>query len=121
MHGEFVPIAFFAALALILGLFYFFKYLGRMQTQRTVRTALERGQELSPELLDRLGEPRKSPQGDLRRGMIAIALAVGLALFGVALGEEGAIRPLLASAMLPLLIGIAYLILWRMDRTTSDS
>lgn len=115
MVEEFIPIAFFAAIAFVLALFYFFKYLGRKEMQRTVRVALERGQDLSPELLDRLGEPQKSPSGDLRRGLIGVALAVGIVVFAVLLGEADALRPLTAVSALPLAIGVAYLLLWRIN------
>ncbi|MGB5346205.1 MAG: DUF6249 domain-containing protein [Woeseia sp.] len=115
MLEEMIPIVMFIAIALVLILFYYYKYLARRELQRTVRIALERGQDLSPELLDRLGEPRKSAYSDLRRGFIAIGIAAGLSGFGFALGEEDALRPLLASSMLPLFIGFAYLILWRFN------
>lgn len=115
MVEEFIPIAFFAAITVVLALFYFFKYLARKEMQRTVRVALERGQDLSPELLDRLGEPQKSASGDLRRGLIGVALAIGLVAFAAALGQEDAFRPLLAVSALPLTIGAAYLVLWRIN------
>ncbi|MBT8085523.1 MAG: hypothetical protein HKN35_13325 [Woeseia sp.] len=115
MVEELIPIVMFLSIALVLILFYYFKFLGRKELQRTVRIALERGQDLSPELLDKLGEPQKSPLSDLRRGLIALAIAAGLAAIGLALGQEEAIRPLLASAMLPLFIGLAYLVLWRLN------
>ncbi|MGB5247876.1 MAG: DUF6249 domain-containing protein [Woeseia sp.] len=121
MVEELIPIVMFLSIALVLGLFYWFRYLARREMQRTVRIALERGNELSPELLDRLGEPRKSAGGDLRRSLIAIAIGLGVGLFGVALGEEDAVRPLFAASLLPLFIGIAYFILWRInpDRNAS--
>ena len=121
MHGEMVPIVMFLMIGLVLGLFYYFRYRSRAEMQQTVRSALERGQELSPELLDRLGEPRRSPGRDLRLGMIALALAVALGLFGVVLGEPDAIRPMLAVSMLPLLVGIAYLALWYLNRHEEES
>lgn len=121
MQGEMVPIVMFVVIGLVLGLFYYFRYRSRAEMQQTVRIALERGQELSPELVDRLGEPRRSAATDLRRGLIALGLAVGLAVFGVTLGEEDAVRPLLATAMLPLFIGLAYLALWRMNRNEEQS
>ncbi len=114
MYEELIPIVMFAVIGIVLGLFYYFRYRTRTEMQRTVRTALERGQELSPELIDRLGEPRYSPVSDLRRGMIAVALALALGIFGFVLDEQEAIRPLIATAMLPLFIGIAYLVLWRL-------
>lgn len=120
MYEELIPITMFAVIGIVLGLYYYFRYRTRAEMQQTVRAALERGQELSPELVDRLAEPRKSGVQDLRRGAIAISIGTGLALFGPVLGEQEAIRPLLATAMLPLAIGIAYLILWRIDTRKNE-
>lgn len=114
MIEELIPIVMFVVIGIVLGLFYYFRYRTRTEMQRTVRIALERGQDLSPELIDRLGEQRHSPTSDLRRGMIAVALAIALVIFGFILDEAEAVRPLIATAMLPLFVGLAYLVLWRL-------
>lgn len=121
MHEEYIPIVMFVVIGAVLGLFYFFRYRTRAEMQRTVRIALERGHDLSPELIDRLGEPRKSAITDMRRGAVAVGLALGLALFGFALGEEDALRPLLATSMLPLFVGLAYLVLYWINRNRDDT
>jgi len=121
MHEEYIPIVMFVVIGAVLGLFYYFRYRTRAEMQQTVRIALERGQDLSPELIDRLGEPRKSAVTDMRRGAVAVGLAIGLALFGFALGEEDALRPLLATSMLPLFVGLAYLVLYWINRNRDDT
>lgn len=78
-----------------------------------MRTALERGAPLTPDLLDRLGQTSRPKHADLRRGVIWIALGVGLIIFGFVLGEEDATRPLLAIGAVPALLGLAYVALWR--------
>ena len=121
MNEAWVPIVMFTMIGLVLGFFYYFRYRARAEMQQTVRVALERGQELSPDLVERLGEPRRAPVADLRRGLVGLALALALGLFGVILGEEDAVRPLLATSMLPLFVGIAYLVMWRMNRSEERS
>jgi hypothetical protein len=81
--------------------------------QETFRIALEKGHELTPEIIDRLGHPQASKDKDLRLGVIWLALAVGLVLIGFAVPDEDALRGLLAGAAFPFAIGIAYLILHR--------
>jgi hypothetical protein len=121
MHEEYIPIVMFIVIGSVLGLFYYFRYRARAEMQQTVRVALERGHELSPELIDRLGEPRKSPVQDLRRGVISIFVGIGIAVFGYFLDEQDAERPLLAISMLPFAVGIAYLILWKLDKHKAAS
>ena len=50
--------------------------------QQTIRIALDKGHELTPEIVERLGRPAPSEFRDLRLGVIWIAVAVGLASFG---------------------------------------
>jgi len=108
-----VPIVMFLSLAAVFGVFFWFRYRSRAEMQQTIRAALDKGQELTPDIIDRLGQPRQTEDADRRRAVIAIAIAVALAAFGFILGERDAIRPLLALSAFPFTIGIAYLIIWR--------
>jgi len=110
-----VPIVLFTAIAVTYCVKYFFAHRTRQDTQHTVRMALERGQPLSPELLDRLGQTASPKRNDLRRGVIGICLGIGLGAFGLALGQPDAVRPMLAVGLVPLLLGLAYLVLWRLS------
>ncbi|MDZ7769790.1 MAG: hypothetical protein U5K38_12260 [Woeseiaceae bacterium] len=60
---------------------------------------------------------------DLRRGSIAVSIGVENLrnVSGPVLGERELLRPLLATAMLPLAIGIAYLILSRLDKQKEET
>lgn len=109
-----VPIVLFISIATVFGLAFMYRARQREQVQLTVRHAIDKGQELTPELLEKLGsEGGRGRNADLRRGVIAAALGLGVGSFGLILGEEDAMRPLLAVGAVPLLIGLAYLGLWR--------
>lgn len=110
---EMIPIVMFIGLTIVLSLFVWFRYRSRLDMQHTVRTALDKGVELSPDVIDRLGHPKDRKNKDLRLGTIWLSLAVGLALTGVAVGEPDAVRGTLAGAAFPFCIGIAYMILHR--------
>ncbi len=108
-----IPIVMFAGLTIVFSLLVWFRYRARSDMQDTVRMALDKGVELSPEIIDRLGHPKAGKNRDLRLGTIWLSLAVALALIGVAVGEPDAIRGTLAGAAFPLCIGAAYMILYR--------
>lgn len=110
-----VPVVLFLAIALTFCVKYFFAHRTRQETQNTVRMALERGEPLTPELLDRIGQAPPPRRNDLRRGVVGICLGIGLGAFGLVLGEPDAVRPLLAVGLVPLLLGLAYLVLWRVS------
>jgi preprotein translocase subunit YajC len=113
MVEEFIPIAVFIAAVLIISVITYFRYKSHQAVQQTIQAAMEKGHELSPELLDKLAGPKKVTASNLRRGIISLAIGIAFALFGVILGEEDAIRPMIAIGMFPAMIGVAYLILWR--------
>lgn len=108
-----VPSVMFITIGVVLGLFFMFRHRSRAELHQTVRNALERGQELTPELIERLGQPRQSAHADLRKGLIWLAIGLGCILFGVLIDEEDAVRPLLGIGAFPLLIGVAYFIMSR--------
>ena len=109
-----VPIAFIIATAFIIWVWGFFHYRTRQSVQQTLRTAIEHGQQLTPELLERLALSAQTKDGDLRRGVLSIGIAVAICGIAFLLGQADAVRPLLAIAVLPLLIGLAYLGLWKL-------
>ena len=115
--GVFVPIVMFIAIAVVLCVYYYLRHRTGQAVQETVRAAIEHGQQLTPEILERLGQPPRPKKSDLRRGVILISVGLGIAAFGALVGEDDAMRPLLAIGSLPFLIGIAYLGLWRFGKS----
>ncbi len=111
---QIVPMVLFLAVALTYCTKYYFAHRTRQDLQSTVRSALERGQPLTPELLDRLGQTSPPKRTDLRRGVIGVGLGIGIGAFGLVIGEPDAVRPMLAVGLVPLLLGLAYLVLWRL-------
>lgn len=115
MAEEMVPITLFIGMTVVFCLFFWFRYRMRNDLQQTVRSAIDRGQELSPEIIDRLGQPVRTKVADLRVALVWLAIAGGLALIGLAAPDPSghAFRGTLAGAALPFCIGVAYLIMWR--------
>jgi hypothetical protein len=113
VNEELIPIVMFVGLTVVFCTMFWFRYRARREMQETLRVALEKGHELTPEIIDRLGHPKASKDKDLRLGVIWLSLAVGLVLIGFAVPDADALRGLLAGAALPFAIGIAYLVLHR--------
>jgi hypothetical protein len=115
-----IPITLFIGATVAVGLFFWFRFRMRHEVQQTIRAAIEKGQELTPEIIERLGHPPKPKNTELRHALIWLALAAGLALCGfVAPDPTGnALRGCLAGAAFPFCIGVAYLVMWRVTQTT---
>ena len=115
MVEELIPIVMFVVVAVIFWLLAHYKFRSKAEMQQTIRLALEKGTELSPEIIDRLGDPEPSKAKDLRRGLVWLALAIGLALCGLFVPDPSgmAFRGCLAGAAFPFAIGVAYVIMWQ--------
>jgi Domain of unknown function (DUF6249) len=114
--GFLVPVVFLLSIAGFFSLRLRYRHLYRLAAQETIRGAIERGQPLTPELVAQLTGLDPS-NGDLRRGVISIAIAIAIGAFAFAVGEDDALGPLTGIAAFPFLIGIAYLGLHRFSGT----
>jgi hypothetical protein len=113
----FIPIAIAICVSVVILVFLFLRYRTRYDYQLTVRQAVDKGQQLTPEFLERLAErairQERNPNRDLRFGAIAIAIGLAIGSFGLILGEPDAVRPLMGVGNLPFLVGVAMLALWK--------
>ncbi len=82
----------------------------RKATLSTIEEAIRAGQTLDPDTVRALGMPRKDSNGDLKSGLILIAVAAALVVLGwtvgMAGGEEEAIYIMPAIAAFPGFIGL---------------
>jgi len=123
MH-DLVPIAVFVMVAVIVVVPRYLKSLERQKMAETLRAAIEKGQPLPPEMINVLTadvKPPPSPQRDLRRGMILLAVALALVVMGllVGQGEPDATYPMIGLAAIPGFIGLAFIAMSRLGRDRS--
>lgn len=93
----------------------------RREMQQTVRAAIDKGQPLPPEVIDAMSQDvvkhLPSRSRDLRRGVIWLAVGLGLAAFSVVsdMGGNGwngnVDNGLLGVACIPAIIGLAFIVL----------
>lgn len=110
-----VPFAFFLLIGTVVWMVFHFRNKANAQLQETIRLAMDKGNELTPEMLDRLGNPKPHPAQDLRKGIVWVAVALGLALLGFFSPDPSgnAFKGMLAVAALPFMIGLAYLVMYK--------
>ncbi len=121
MVEELIGLAAVVGPVILLGIYFWLRYRSRQDMQETIRLALDKGHELSPELVDRLGHPKASKNRDLRLGVIWLGLAVALALCALFVPEPEARPGLLMAMAFPACIGAAYMIIWRFAGTEESS
>lgn len=122
MH-ELIPIAMFVMIAVIVVVPRYLQSLERRKMAETLRAAIEKGQPLPTELVDLLTadtrpRPAPLPQRDLRRGVILLAIAAGMVVMGLVIGqgEPDATYPMIGLAAIPGFIGLALIAISRVGR-----
>ena len=116
-----VAIVFSAITAIIFGPSYL-KSRERREIQTTVRHAIDKGQQLPPELIDAMtkdvASKLPSRTRDLRRGVLWLAAGIGVAAFSYlsSMGwddhdMEGAMGAMLGLSAIPVAIGLAFIVL----------
>lgn len=112
-----VPLAFFAMIVGIVVGPAILKSRERREMQATLRAAIDKGQPLPPDVIDALSRENIKPPAtaarDLRLGVILVAVSIGIAIFGYAVGfaEWEAFYPIAGMAAIPGMIGLAFIVL----------
>ena len=124
---DFIPLfAIFAVFGTITAIAFgptYLKFRERREMQATVRAAIDKGQTLPPELIDAMtkdvAKNLPSRTRDIRRGVIWLAVGLGIAAFGF-LSDMGwdngndwhqIGNGLLGVAAIPVTIGLAFIVL----------
>jgi hypothetical protein len=94
----------------------YFKSKERREMLATLRAAIEKGQPVPPEMIDAMTRNVKvapTALGDLRTGIIWVAVGVGVATFGyfVSYEEADAFHPMLGMGAIPGVVGLTYIVL----------
>ena len=101
----------FGAPVLIVAAIMFFSYLKSRSLHRTVKTMVERGQEVPAALF--APPPIVRARSDMRRGVVLVMVGVGLMIFFGAVNDwEGGAWAL---GIIPFLIGAGYLVVWKLE------
>jgi hypothetical protein len=103
----------FGCPVLIVAAVLYFRQRRHAMMHRTLAAMIEKGTPIPPELLT--PEPRRRPS-DLRRGIVLLMTGFGVIGFFLAQKEEG-----WGLGLIPLLIGVGYLIVWKLDQRKQAS
>jgi len=118
--GKVLPIVIVSLLAVfgfpvaIVAVIMFSSWARTRSLHRTVRMMVEKGQPVPPELLS---SPAAAPVivrpwYDLRRGIVLVSVGVGIVMFfGISAGWDNGVWAL---GLIPGLIGLGYLLAWRL-------
>ena len=101
----------FACPVAIVGVILFYQYRRNLILHKTLAAMIDKGVPIPPELL----QPEKPRRSDLRRGIVLVAVGIGLIIFFVAEHDHA-----WGLGFIPLLIGAGYLIAWKMEQSKNN-
>ena len=106
----------FGAPVMVVAAIMFFSYLKSRSLHRTVRTMVEKGQEVPAALF--APPPIIRARSDLRRGVVLLMVGLGLMIFFGAVNDwEGGSWSL---GVIPFVIGLGYLLVWKLEGRSRD-
>jgi hypothetical protein len=111
-----VPIVLFLVMGLVIVAYYYWNHRNRASIMDTVQKAIEQGETLTPELLDRLGAAVNPRMRDLRRGVVFLALGIAGLLCSLFFDVADVVNGIRAASVFPLMLGLAFLLVWKMNR-----
>ena len=112
MSDEIVGVVLFAAIPAAIWAVSAYRHKSRKAVTEVMKAMVEKGDGLTPESIKALGIRPRRKHGDLRTGLILIALAVATIFLGGAIPEKEAQQVFGGLAMFPLLVGLVYVGLW---------
>ena len=112
MEGVIALIGFFGFVPLTVWAVSAYRHKSMLAASDLMKAMVEKGETLTPETIRALGIRPRRKHGDLRTGLILIAIAVATIFLGGAIPEKEAQQVFGALAMFPLLVGLVYVALW---------
>lgn len=123
-----IPISAILLPFLIVAVVMYFGHRNRAAVLETVRTAVQSGQTLDPATIRALGVERKKKGGDIRWGIVLVAVALacmsfGWALTGVDTGDVDILMIFSGIAAFPGFVGIALILMgvFMRDKAQDDA
>ncbi|WP_395377380.1 DUF6249 domain-containing protein [Marinicella sp. W31] len=118
MHEEnwiLLVVVLFVGAAIIIGLFL--SHARRMKPHEVLEKSIDKGYELTPEILETVNQVKSPVERDLRRGIILISISIAFFVVSFIIPDDGEARVLFkAIALFPFFVGGGFLVMWLLNR-----
>ena len=116
MEDQWIPIVMFIVIGVgVLGYFYW-NHKNRASIMETVQKAIDKGSELTPELMMQLGATGNPRIRDMRRGIVFLSLGIAGLLCSLFFPDPDVVNGIRAGSVFPLMLGIGFLIVWKLNK-----
>jgi len=112
MEEILIPFVVFGSLALIVWTVLHHKVKAKAQNADVIKAMIEKDQPITPDIIRSVGFMPKRRHGDLRTGLILVAIGLAFMTMGQVIPEDEAPQIMTGIASFPLLIGFAITAFW---------
>lgn len=115
MEKVLIPIILFIVTGIVIYLFLSFRHRNFVTTQETVRKLIDKGGDLTPELIQSVGVKggslggKRPPYSDLRRALLFLGFGIAAAIFARFIPEPEPQSVFTGLAFFPIMVGLGYL------------
>jgi ABC-type transport system involved in cytochrome c biogenesis permease subunit len=102
----------FGSLPLIIWLVIHYRFKAKAKSAEIVQAMIANDKEITPELIKSVGFTPTRRHGDLRTGLILLAIGIAFFIFGGMIPEDEAQAVFAGIASFPILIAIAMIAFW---------
>lgn len=111
-----IPITMFIVSGFVAWGFMFYNHKNRNAIMDTVQKAMDTGSDLTPDLLAKLGAAINPKIRDMRRGVVLLSIGIAGVLCSMFFSVDGVVSGIRAGSMFPLMMGVGFLLVWRLNR-----
>lgn len=118
MHAAevFIPITLFICLAVVIVFFFYLSHKNKVGLLDTVNRSVDKGNALTPEVLEKLSSSVPVRVRDLRRGIVFLSIACACICASFFIPDRDGVTGMRIFASFPLFIGAGFMLVWKMNR-----
>lgn len=117
MHPEiFIPLLLMILVAGIIFTYMNNSHKIKLKTHDILEKSIDKGYELTPEMLKSLNQSKSPRMLDMRRGIIILGIALATFLFGWIIPDNEATTVFQALSLFPAFIGAGFLLVWKLNQ-----
>lgn len=112
MEDTIAVLGIFGAIPFIVWVVLFFGSRAHARSSALVERLIDKGEPITPELVRALGLKSNAQHRDLKTGMILVAIALAIFVFGGVIPEDDAREVMAGIASFPFFVGLAFIAFW---------
>ena len=116
MSELWIPIVMFIMTGFAAVGYFFFNHKNRADIMNTVQKAMDTGSPITGDLLAKLGAAINPKIRDMRRGIVLLSIGIAGLMASMFFDDPEVLTGIRAGAVFPLMMGIGFLVVWRLNR-----